>query len=320
MSKNKKQKQSKSKKVLLVGLTAKSLKGVAALVEPQHLVIPMIITSIIAQIANNKKETSPKDIQQMESIRTYSRALSNGDSRITSANHALANTLLPEITILQTLSPEERKSHLLKVREGIATTKGPAKVDTTTLFKKDTDKLAAHRRGLALQCRSKMQAMPIYNKTQLTIGLSIKDIDLETIIESAKELWSNIGRDPDEFDCILMDAAPDAKIISDAVTYLMKKNLEPFLETNDEGKLVHGSDIIVLKGDDNLTPIERKLGFLSREVPNLLEVTEIPSDITMDPMLEAAIDQQKQVLGLVQDSLKKVGLTNKAYAKAKKKI
>lgn len=303
----------KNSKQLLPGIQAKLLKPVAALVQPQNLVVPMVITGIIAQVSDNLRDVkTPKEIQQLDSVKTYSKCLGIGDSRQLSAIHALASTLGPEASTLVSLSPEERKVHLEEVCNIINTVPGPAKVKASALVIQNEDELASHRRGLALQSRSNMQATPIYNRTDITMGISIKDLVLEFSIESAKQLWVTIGRDADKFDSLLLAQVTDAKTVTEAVIRIVKRNLVAIIKEYDDGSFTFGGDVAVLKGEDNLTPIERELGYMKRLQPSIPEQIEITSSVQVDPILQAALDQQKQVATAVTTSLQKVGKTPKS--------
>jgi hypothetical protein len=308
--------KAKLAKQLLPGISAKSLKPVATLVEPQELVVPMVITGAMAQVADNLKgSVTSKEIQQLDSVKTYSKCLGTGASRLLSATHAMANTLGPEAAKLATLSPEGRMEHLADVKHTINTVPGPAKVKTSALVFQNEDELSAHRRGLALQCRSNMQSTPIYNKTQMTLGLSIRELTLDKSIESAKQLWINIGRDPNDFDSQLLAQVPGAETVPEAVISIVKSNLAIIMTENQDGKLIHGGDNQVLKGEDNLTPIERNLGCIERLQPILPEAVEVTSDVTQDPLLQAALSQQKQVITAVTTSLQKAGKAPKKTEK-----
>lgn len=84
---------------------------------------------------------------------------------------------------------------------------------------------------------------------------------------------------------------------------------------DENGTIVIGGDVIVLKGEDNFTPIERNLGFISREMPVIPEIVEITPSVKVDPMLQAALDQQKKVVTVVATSLQKAGKTPKSSVK-----
>lgn len=192
---------SSARKQILPGIQAKTLKPVAALVEPQTIVVPMVLTGIIAQVSDNlKDQCSPKEVQQLESVKAYSRCLGTGNSRTLSATHALANTLGPEAATLASLTTEERLVYLAEVRLAINTQLGPAKVNNSAVAFQDPEAVQTHRRGLALQARSNMQAASVYSRNQITIGMPVKELNLEACIDSAKQLWVNIGGEADAFD------------------------------------------------------------------------------------------------------------------------
>lgn len=314
----KSKKLTKATKQLLPGIQAKVLKPVATLVSPQQIVVPIVLTGIIAQVNDNLKDVhTPKDVQQLESVRNYSKCLGIGDSRQLSATHALANTLGPEAQKLASLPPDERENYLRELCHTINTIAGPAKVKASSLVLQNENELAAHRRGLALQCRSNMQATPIYNKTQMTIGIAIKELDLEIAIDSAKQLWTNLGREAEEFDSLLVEQVADAPTVTEAVISIVKRNLVTILKEDEDGSIIHGGDVYVLKGEDNLTPIERNLGFIQRLTPKVPEAIEITPDVKVDPILQAALDQQKSVATAVTTTLQKAGKTPKGNKAAK---
>lgn len=305
---NKKGKAPKTVKILLPGIMAKALKNVGIVIQPHMLVTPMVITGVMAQIADNLKGAcTPKEVQQLESMKTYSKALGVGDSRQLCATHAVANTLGPELSTLATLTPEGRVQHLEALVETTCNEKGPAKVKTSALVSKDQAELATHRRGLALQSRSFMQSIPIFNKTQMTIGVAIKDLNLATIIESARQLWLNIGGDADAFEPKLIESSGGAQTVTEAVIRIVQENLQMLGVVNTDDILVHSGDILVLKGEDNITPIERDLGFIRRSEPSILDPVEVPQDVQVDPILKAAMEQNNQLVTAVTNSLQKSG-------------
>lgn len=319
---NKQKSKNKSVKVLLPGIQAKVLKPVAALVDPQNLVVPLVLTSTIAQVGDNLTGVkTPKEVQQMESIKTYNKSLGVGPSRQLSAIHALGSTLGPEASTLATLPPEERLTYLEGKLKDINTIPGPAKVMNSAVVFNNPEDLATHRRGLALQCRSNMQSMPLYSKQSITIGMPIRDINLDIVIASASQLWENIGRDPTEFDTLLLQKVPEAKTVTDAVIRIVSDILKPYLPSGEDGILEHRLDTFILKGEDNLVPVERGLGIIARKAITLPDPVEISSKTKVDPLLQAALDQQKQAATAVSTGLQKVGKTakhSKAGTKGKK--
>lgn len=307
---------SSARKQILPGIQAKTLKPVAALVDPQTIVVPMVLTGIISQISDNlKDQCSPKEVQQMESVKSYSKCLGIGNSRTLSATHALANTLGPEASTLATLSPDERLTYLADVRTTINTQLGPAKVNNSAMAFTDPEAVITHRRGLALQARSNMQAAPVYSRNQITIGMPVKELNLETCADSAKQLWVNIGREADAFDNLLLAQVDGAQTVLEAVTSIVKQDMLTIFKADENGIITLGGDVNVLKGEDNLTPIERNLGFITRTVPEIPSTVEITPSVKLDPMLQAALDQQKKVVTAVSTSLQKAGKTPKSTVK-----
>lgn len=308
MVKASKSNSTKSRKVMIPGVLLKTLKPVANLISPQILVVPMTLTCMIGQIVDNLKGAlTPKEAQQLGSIKLYSKAIGSGDcSKSLSAVHALASTLGPEAKTLSLLPPAGRQPYLEGVKEDIQNKQGPARVMSSSVVSADPEELAKHRRGLALQQRSMMQAAPVYSKNQLTIGMPIKDINLETIIDSAKQFWVNLGKEAEAFDSQLQALVPEAKSPSEAVTILVESELKKVFPFSD--KLVLSEDSQVLKGEDNLTPLERELGIIERVVPVPPEEVQ-EEGLVDDPILQAALAQQKEIVSTITTSLKKAGRT-----------
>ena len=178
----------KSKKIVLPGLLVKELKPVALLISPRFLVVPIFFTSVLAQIAEDLKGVlSSKEIQKLPSVRFYSRIISNGFSCVSlSILQSIARTLGSELEVLSILNSLERIKFLKDLYLKLLSEKGISLINTNVRNSSDPISVSKYRRGLALQMRSAMVSVPIFSTHSIVVGLSVREINLDIIIESSK--------------------------------------------------------------------------------------------------------------------------------------
>nr|YP_010700395.1 putative group II intron reverse transcriptase/maturase mat5 [Phacus arnoldii]WCH63577.1 putative group II intron reverse transcriptase/maturase mat5 [Phacus arnoldii] len=296
----------KSKKILLPGLDLKDIKPLTQLLRPSYLLIPMFFVSNIAQVMDNLKGIlTPKEVQQIFSVKVYSKVLSCGLSSINiSVIQSIAKTLGPELETISILNVKERIFFLTKIQKKLVSLKGIARICPKNNLLNDPLVLLRHRRGLAVQCRSIMISTPIFSPHSIVLGVSIKEINIGLILESCKLLWTLLGLETEEFDFILYKEANCIfkklfldKIFNppvnkeDCLKILIYAELIQNIEFSSHLKFLE--DEIVLKGENNLTLLEKELGFIERPIPSLPLDFHISSNLPTDTILRAAIEQRK---------------------------
>lgn len=269
----------KQKRVLLPGLEFKDLKFLNKFIFPSNIIVPMFFISLIAQISDSMKEfVNAKDIQQVFSVKLYSKVLySSLNTNYLTSLQSISKTLAFEIPLLSVLSVKERIIYVNNLVHRLLSTKGQARVYLKDTILRDPKILIKHRRGLSLQARTVMASVPLFSPYSICLGISVRDISITNIIDSARELWVSLGLEHDEFDFSLYKQAyliyftlSLDKVFSKPVSledciriliYAEIKNLVFF-----HNSLVLVEDNILLRGDNNLTILEQFLGFLHRPI------------------------------------------------------
>jgi hypothetical protein len=309
----------KIKKVLLPGIQVKDLKPISNLLSPKFLVVPLVFVSLISQIADNLKNLlSPREVQQIFSVRFYTKVLSSGCSSMNlSTIYAISKTLGPELETLSVLSVSERSQFLKDLQKRVILDKSVGKIISKPQLLYDPSLLMKHRNGLSLQTRSIMIASSIFSPNSVAMGMAISNINLQTILNSAKMFWLSLNLEDEEFDFLLR---------KEASSYLRKcsDNEKPFEEpTNSieslkvlvfsecksifkfEDILSFSEDQVIIQGDNNLTPLERELGFMERYIMHLPDDIFIPDSQLGDVLLRASLDQRRQHKIQVENIFKK---------------
>ena len=269
----------KPKKVILPGLEIKELKLLNKFIFPSNIVVPMFFISLIAQISDSMKDfVNVKDIQQIFSVKLYSKVLySSLNTNYLTALQSIAKTLSFEFSILSVLSVRERILFINNLVNRVLFTKGQARVYLKDTILRDPKILLNHRRGLSLQTRSIMSSVPLFSPYSICLGISVRDISIVTIIDSARELWISLGLENDEFDFALYKQAYLLYFSLSLHTFFSKPiSLEDciriliYVEINNlvlfEKSLIFVEDNILLRGNNNLTVLEQFLGFLQRPI------------------------------------------------------
>lgn len=202
----------------------------------------------------------------------------------------------------------------------IISEKGPSKISYKSNIFFDSFDLSKHRRGLALQFRSTLIATPIFSPHNIVLGLPINQIDLSIILDSCRLIWLTLGLELDEFEFLLRKESlilfnglnkvdnscpfPSApKDIYESLRLLIYFEIKNFVE-ND---LVFCDDLVVLKGDSNLTLLERELGLFQRPVPDIPLEFFVSDYQLKDVLVRAAVDQRKNHNLKMQNVFKRVG-------------
>lgn len=297
----------KSKRFILPFLHTKDLKPLASLLTPSNFIIPMLVVAILGQLSEDLKTTiNSKDIQQIPSVKLYFKLLSSGKSTVNlSVLYAISKTLGPELETLSILNIRERINFLSLLQKKIVLEKSPAQIIPKPNILYDHVELMKHRKGLALQFRNLLIATPIFSNHSLVLGLSIGQTTIDCIINSCKFYWSLLGLNEEEFDfslkkeamnCIkkhsLKDLFEIPKSLMQTVKILLYVELKEL--TDFKNLLVFYDDLIVLRGQNNLTMIENELTFIQRKIPNLPQDIFVPDSNLKDLIIRAAIDQRKE--------------------------
>nr|YP_009144872.1 maturase [Euglenaria anabaena]AKJ83319.1 maturase [Euglenaria anabaena] len=296
----------KSKKILLPGIQIKDLKPVASLISPSNLLIPLLFISILGQISDNLKDIlSPKEIQKLPSVKFYSRILYSGFNSVSfSSVVSLSKTLGPELESFSILTVQERIEFLRTLQKKIIFSKVSSRILSNSQNLYNPNELIKHRKGLALQARGVMVASPIFKTNSIVLGVSVSQINLTCIMESARLIWLSLGLQEDEFDFLLrkqafnilkksfdlnMNFTTDNDI--DCLRVLAFSELKNFTSFNKF--LTFDEDMMVIKGDNNLVLLESELGLLKRLVPTTPKDVFILDSEFSDILVRTAFDQRK---------------------------
>lgn len=314
----------KSKKIVLPGLLVKELKPVALLLNPRFLIVPMFFVSVLAQLAEDLKGVlSSKEIQKLPSVKFYSKIISSGFSSVSlSILQSIARTLGSELEVLSILNSSERIKFLRDLYFKLLSEKGTSLINTNVCNSSDPISVSKYRRGLALQMRSTMVSVPIFSTHSIIVGLSVREINLDVIIESSKLIWNLLGLENEEFDFLLnkeamcclkkislVNNSNSILTSSDSVKVLLFNELEKFLDSN--GRLNFSDDQIILKDDKNLTFLEKSLGFVCRDTPSLPDQVFVSNNDLNDPVLRASFEQRKDYRTKIENIYRSVGKTSR---------
>lgn len=300
---------SKSTRVILPFFVSKDIKPVSFLLSPKDLVVCLSIICIMAQISDNLKGIlSFRDIQKMPSVKIYSKILSTGISSLSlSSVFAISKTLGPELESLSLLSLSERIIFLRSLYTSVIYQKVPSRLSNSSRIFVDPFELLMYRKGLALQCRSVFSATSIFLPHSLVIGIPIKNVGIELIVESARYLWTSWGLEDSEFDFFLLKDAWNYFLNYPKSNCLAKPNdiyesckilvFSEFCKIFDvDTEVFFDKDPFVFKSIDNgqnLTTLEKEFGFFHRTFPIVTPEVFISDSLLKDDILRLALDQRK---------------------------
>lgn len=310
---------SKTKKVLIPGIQVKDLKPMSSLISPRFLIVPLVFISLISQISDNLKNVlSPREVQQIFSVRFYTKILASGCSSINlSVIYAISKTLGPELETLSVLSVSERLQFLKDLQKKIILDKSVGKVISKPQLLYSPIELMKHRIGLSLQTRSIMIASSIFTPSSVVMGMAVSNINLQNILNSAKIFWSLLSLEDEEFDFLLRKEASSCfKNFSNDLEYFKEpsNNIESlrilvFSECksifNISNALSFSEDQVIIQGENNLTSLEMELGFIERSVIELPDDVFIQDSQLGDVILRASLDQRRRHKIEVDNSFKK---------------
>jgi hypothetical protein len=309
----------KTKKVLLPGVQVKDLKPISNLLSPKFLAVPLVFISLISQVADNLRSVlSPREVQQIFSVRLYTKVLSSGISSINlSVIYAISKTLGPELEILSVLSISERLQFLKDLQKKVILDKSVGKVISKPQLLYDPSSLMKHRNGLSLQTRSIMIASSIFSPNSVALGITIPNINLQTILNSAKMFWLSLNLEDEEFDFLLRKEAcsclkkcsGNMELFKEPSNSIESLKILVFSECksifNFENILSFSEDQVIIKGENNLTTLEKELGFIERSLMHLPNDVFIPDAQLGDILLRASLDQRRQHKMQVENIFKK---------------
>lgn len=300
----------KPRKILLPGILSKDIKPIASLLKPSNLLIPMLLVSLLAQVSDNLKSLLvPKDIQNLYSIKIYTKGILSAFNCVSlSVLYSISKTLGSELESLSVLDVSERIEFLRILQLRLIFDNGPAKIDFRNQALFNPLEIMKHRKGLAIQTRSVMIANSVFSPSSIVFGFPVSSINLNLVLESSKTIWTSLGLLAEDFDFLLRKDA--IKCFNDLVKD-QKELLITFPYDNVESlkvlfyyemkKLVGFKEIInctldniILRTSDNLVSLEKELGFIRRDFPN------VPSDMFVsdkeldDAILRVALDQRRK--------------------------
>lgn len=324
---------SKSRKILLPGVQAKDLKPVAGLLHPSNLLVPLLAVSLLSQLSDNVKDTlKSRDIQKLPSIKFYSKLIYFGlNSCSLSTIFALSKTLGPELETLSILNVSERLNFLRLLHKKIIFSQLPPKISSNIRNLYNPTELIKHRKGLAVQFKSTLVGNSLFSRHSIVLGISLPCLSLSCIIESAKIFWLSLGLQVEEFDFMVKKQSFNIlKKYPKLNNYFTIENecdclrIIAFSEFNNIMKfdefLTFDEDIIIARGEQNLIPLERELGFIKRSVFDMpAEIFILENDLS-DVIMRAACDQRKKHKSQFDTILRNANSLNVADKKKKHSI
>jgi hypothetical protein len=283
-------------KIFLPSFRYSEIKPIAKLLKPSNLLVPMFFVINLAQIISNFVGfLDTKELEKLYSVKFYSKMIFSGKiTNYTTAIQSIAKTLSSELETLCILSTSERLNLIKKlvnylINNEYYNLKNNLNYDPISLFN--------YRKLLCIQFKSLMISTAIFNSNSLSIGISIKQINMETIISSCEELWNLLGLEREEFHFLLLKEG-----LIDSYSKKNYLNLKESLKTilynelrsllNFTNSLNLNEDKIVFKSQDNLTLLERELGFINRFFPKFSSNILVFNNNIHDPLLKAAIYQR----------------------------
>lgn len=295
------------RKILLPGLDISELKAINKLFLPSYLLVPMFFCCLIAQVSDNLKGVlNIKEIQQLYSVRVYTKILCSGNSSVTiSYLHSIIKTLGYELETLSVLPVRQRLKFLSSLLETLLENKGISRINTNFRLLSNPTNLIQHRRGLALQLRSLFASVPLFSSHSITVGLTVSEINLSSILNSCKDIWFNLSLENEEFDFLLRKEALakinlsnynnsfffTSKSQIDYLKVLLYFELKSFFDFPDI--IDFSNDNVILKNHLNLTSLELELGFIQRNLPEFPEEFVISSSDYQDTIIRTSLQQRK---------------------------
>lgn len=295
-----------SRRVIFPFLVSKDIKPVAFLLSPRDLLVTLCLIVLLAQVSDNLKSVlSFKEIQRLSSVKFYAKHLSSGISSLSvSSAFAISKTLGPDLETLSVLTSQERIQFLRFLHLNLFSDRLKSVSLNKSLVFVDPIDLMIYRKGLALQCRSIFSATPIFLPHSIVAGLPVKNVDLNLILDSCRELWLSWGLEQSEFDFSLR---------KDALKfYLTNFNSIPFLEPVNiyqsckillfsefssalkfDNKISFEKDFVFFKTSSNLTALEEEFGFFFRPFPRFSKDFFLTSLHLKDDIIRLASDQRK---------------------------
>lgn len=310
----------KTKRVLLPGVLSKDIKPLSTLLRPSHLVIPMLLLSILAQISDNLKAVfTPKDIQNIYSVKVYRKLVFFGSSTISlSVIRSISKTLGPELETLSVLNVSERLVFLQDLYLKVIAQKGSGKLNIKNPNFSNPVELMKYRKGLSIRCRSDIFATSVFSPNSVVLGFPVSSIDLNFIVESSKLFWVSLGLLEDDFEFLLKkdvinkiknsvfsgirDFSFDTR---EAVRLLFFFEVSEILNFD---KFVDFSiDNIVIHGNNNLVLLEKDLKLIKRDLPDLPLDIFIPEKNLDDSLLRLALEQRRKYKANLESIYSNIG-------------
>ena len=164
-----------------------------------------------------------------------------------------------------------------------------------------------------MQARSIMIATPLFDTYSIVMGIPVGNISLDIILQSSKLIWVSLGLYEEDFDFLLRkesiniskDFFFDIKNNIDALKLLVYSELRAVLGFT--GRLKFLDDQVILRGEDNLTLLERELGFVDRLFPQLPKEFFVSDSLLGDVILRASVDQRRNSNSKLENIFKRSG-------------
>lgn len=298
---------SKSGRIILPGILIKDIKPISLLLKPSNLIIPLLLVSILSQLSDNLKNTlSPKDIQNLYSVKFYRKIVFFGFNSISlSVVQAISKTLGSELESLSVLSVSERLLFLRDLQRQLILDKVSSNVYMRNFNSMNPLEIMKYRKNLSIQFRSSIVSNSIFSPNSLTFGIPINSLGLDLVVYSSKLIWISLGLLEEDFDFFLRKEAinclktfnledsfvfPSNNI--EALKILFFKEIKDLLVFN---KLLDFSpDNIIIKGESNLVLLEKEIGFIKRDLPIPPKDIFVSDNDLDDVLLRSALDQRRK--------------------------
>lgn len=187
-----------NERVLIIGYKVKDLKSLKSLISISALVKLVWLMSTIGQIVTIARQNnlSDKDIQQLHSVKYYSRVLAiDKDLQKLSFIQAIGSVLPIYKLLLANSHCEEERIFILheKILDVLSRISSISYLLKDSNFFIDKQSFESHLVGLALQVRNRTQAFPIYRTSNLVFKVDLLEVDLELILDSVIFFVQRLG-------------------------------------------------------------------------------------------------------------------------------
>lgn len=252
---------------------------VSCLLTPKDLIIPMLLVSLLAQIVDNFKYVlTPKELQKFYSIRLYSTCILFSSSCVSlSSVAAISRTLNSDIELLSELSVNERFCLLSLWKKSVIERRKIVHDKINLVSKLESINLLELRKKESLRIRTILLSSAFYSQSSIVMGVPVKHIDLEIILESCIAIWVSLGLVREDFTFMLIKQSLNTitneyttsgiKEI-ECIKILCKRELKNILSFSNY--LFLERDFAPFNSSDNILMLERELTFIKRHQHEML--------------------------------------------------